>query len=261
MADQRLVSLRNRWFTTSVMVTAAIALVASAFGFIWLPMMERNTTFPDLWTAICSAAGLVQPAPAAGHIVPPPAPLSAVFLTPGSVAPGNAVAVGRGATLALRCTMCHGARGLSAANSPNLAAQYDGAIYKQLQDFKSGARVSAVMDPLAADLSPRDMRELADYYAYLPRPPWTPPGPAPRIVLSGAPLRGIAPCGSCHGQIAHKLGTPLLEGQPVAYLRAQMLAFKSGERRNDVNEIMRNIARRMTDQEIDAAAEYYGVNP
>lgn len=249
------------WAAVAIGVTGVIAVVAAVTGFIILPMLQNQVQFQGVWDAICSAAGLVGPASTEQQVVQAGFRTTQVELTPQMLSGTDAESIGRGATLALRCTMCHGARGLSAANSPNLAAQYDGAIYKQLQDFKSGARVSAVMDPLAADLSPRDMRELADYYAYLPRPPWTPPGPAPRIVLSGAPLRGIAPCGSCHGQIAHKLGTPLLEGQPVAYLRAQMLAFKSGERRNDVNEIMRNIARRMTDQEIDAAAEYYGVNP
>jgi cytochrome c553 len=72
-------------------------------------------------------------------------------------------AIGRGATLALRCTMCHGARGLSEANSPNLAGQYPIAIHKQLVDFKTGARASAVMAPLMANLSDPDMRELAVY--------------------------------------------------------------------------------------------------
>jgi cytochrome c553 len=66
--------------------------------------------------------------------------------------------------------MCHGARGLSQADSPNLAGQYPVAIYKQLVDFRTGARASAVMAPLVANLSEADMRDLAAYYAYLPRP-------------------------------------------------------------------------------------------
>ncbi len=82
--------------------------------------------------------------------------------------------------------------------------------------------------------------------------------PRRQIVAHGAPMRGIAPCGACHGSIAHKPGAPRLEGEPVAYLRAQMLAFKNGARHNDIQEQMRNIARAMTDQEIDEAARYYG---
>jgi cytochrome c553 len=261
MPAQPLFSLRNRWFTTSAVITATIALVGGAFGFIWLPLMERNTTFPNVWIAICSAAGLIQATPSAGVIIQPPVRLSQVFLTPGSVAPGNAVAIGRGATLALRCSMCHGARGLSEANSPNLAGQYDGVVYKQLRDFKSGARVSAIMGPLVADLTTQDMRELAAYYAYLPRPPWPGNRAIPRIAENGAPLRGIAPCGACHGEIGHKLGAPRLEGEPIAYLRAQLLSFRTGERHNDVNGIMRNVVRVMTPQEIDSSAQYYGITP
>jgi len=261
MQAQPLFSPRNPWFITSVIVTAAIALIAAGFGFIWLPLMERNTSFADVWTAICSAAGLTQSSPAPGVIVQPPARLSGVFLTASTLAPSDAVTIGRGATLALRCSMCHGARGLSQANSPNLAGQYAPAIYKQLQDFKSGARVNAVMSPLVADLTTQETRELADYYAYLPRPPSPQNGRVPEIVESGAPVRGIAPCGACHGPEGHKLGTPWLEGEPVAYLRAQLLAFKDGTRHNDINQIMRNVARQMTPAEIDAAAQFYGVRP
>jgi cytochrome c553 len=86
-------------------------------------------------------------------------------------------------------------------------------------------------------------------------------GPAPTIVESGAPMRGIAPCGACHGEKGHKLGAPWLEGQSVPDLRGQLLAFKNGDRHNDNDNAMRNVARPMTPEEIDAAAGYYGVNP
>jgi cytochrome c553 len=131
----------------------------------------------------------------------------------------SAQSVGRGATLALRCTMCHGARGLSEANSPNLAGQYPIAIYKQLADFKTGARASAVIAPLVADLSDQDMRDLAAYYAYLPRVSDRPAAadPLPQIVESGVPLYGVAPCGAYHGKFGDKVDAAWLEGQPVVY--------------------------------------------
>ncbi len=261
MREQPLFSLQNRWFTTSVIIVAAIALIAGAFGFIWLPLMERNTSFSSVWTAICSAAGLTQPAPAPGAIVEPAVKLSQVVLTPGMVTPGNAEAIGHGGTLArTRCSMCHGIGGPpTQATIPSLTGQYAGAIYKQLQDFTSGARVSAIMTAMIGGLATQDMREIADYYASLPRPSWRPPGAAPTIIESGAPLRGIAPCGACHGQEGHKLGAPWLQGQSVAYLHAQLLGFKSGERHNDIDDAMRNVARQMTPGEIDAAARHYGV--
>ncbi len=159
--------------------------------------------------------------------------------------------------------MCHGARGLSDANSPNLAGQYAAVVYKQLRDFKSGARASAIMAPLVGDLGDRDMRDLAAYYAYLPRPGVRPADgrAAPRIVAGGAPMRNIPPCGACHGELDDKTGSPWLGGQPVDYLRAQLFAFASGARHNDISEQMRNVVRRMSPSEIAAAARYYGAVP
>jgi cytochrome c553 len=39
-------------------------------------------------------------------------------------------------------------------------------------------------------------------------------------------------------------------------MKAQLQAFASGERRNDISQQMRNIARAMTSQEIEAAAAH-----
>lgn len=257
MSEERVASLHNRWFTASIGLTAAVALVGFAVGFLWLPLAQPGERFGDVWDAICSAAGLLHSPSSSGQIVAADHPTSRVEVVPQMLDNADAVSIGRGATLALRCTMCHGPRGLSEANSPNLAGQYPIAIYKQLMDFKTGARVSAVMAPLVAELSDGDMRDLAAYYAYLPRVTDSSANRPPRIVASGAPLRGIAPCGACHGEGGTKAGASWLEGQPVAYLRAQLTAFATGARRNDINEQMRNVARPMTPQEIDAASRYY----
>jgi cytochrome c553 len=257
MTDEPVASLRNRWFATSVGIAAAISLFGFAVGFLWLPLAQPGERFRDAWDAICSAAGLLQKPPSGERIVEPDYPTTRVAVTPQMLDGASAVSIGRGATLALRCTMCHGARGLSEANSPNLAGQYPIAIYKELVDFKTGARVSAVMAPLVADLSDADMRDLAAYYAYLPRLSDSAAGSPPRIVASGAPLRGIAPCGACHGEVGTKAAAAWLEGQPARYLRAQLMAFANGARHNDIEGQMRNVARAMTTQEVDAASRYY----
>ena len=116
------------------------------------------------------------------------------------------------------------------------------------------------MAPLVAGLNDQDLRDLAAYYAYLPR---RPPSirsalpKLPRIVATGAPMRNIAPCGACHGGPDNKAGGAWLEGQPAAYLQAQLHAFATGERHNDISEQMRNVARRMTADEIAQAAHFY----
>ena len=261
MSGDRIASLRNPWLTASVGITAAITIVAAVAGFAWLPLQQQGERFHGLWDAICSAAGLVRNAPSAPQIVGADYPTTRVEIVPQMLQGASAESIGRGATLALRCTMCHGARGLSQADSPNLAGQSPVAIYKQLNDFKTGARTSAVMAPLVANLSDADMRDLAAYYAYLPRPSDQPPitPVRPRIVASGAPMRGIAPCGACHGGLKADAGW--LGGQPAVYLRTQLEAFSSGARRNDIGEQMRNVARRMTAAEIGAASEFYAERP
>ena len=261
MSEEPVASLRNRWFTISIGATGATVLVGFLVGFLWLPLAQPGEPFRSAWDAICSAAGLLHAAPSGGQIVTANYLTTQVEIVPQMLANPDAVSIGRGATLALRCTMCHGARGLSDANSPNLAGQYPIVIYKQLVDFKTGVRVSAVMAPLVADLSDADMRDLAAYYAYLPRLTDSSANHPPRIVASGAPLRGIAPCGACHGEVGSKAGAAWLEGQPVVYLRTQLEAFADGTRHNDIDEQMRNVARVMTPQEIDAASRYYAEHP
>ncbi len=264
MSEEKLFTPRNRWFTGAVGLTVGIALVAALFGFLILPSLETNASFADSWDKICTAAGLVRPSTLASPVIKPDFQNSAVIVTPQMLGPVDTVSIGRGATLALRCTMCHGARGLSEADSPNLAGQYGIAVYKQLQDFKSGARTSAVMSPRVTDLSDQDMRDLAAYFAYLPRlPGYHPTGdvPPPRIVTGGAPLRNIPPCASCHGTIEYKTGSAWLEGESPVYLKAQLTAFADGSRRNDISQQMRNIARNMTKEEIEAAADYYSRQP
>jgi len=118
------------------------------------------------------------------------------------------------------------------------------------------------MNPLAENLSDQDMRDLAAFYAYLPRLQPYHPGnePAPLIVVHGAPMRNIPPCAACHGTIGYKVGTEWLEAESPVYLRAQLEAFASGERHNDISEQMRNVARGMTHTEIERAAAYYATS-
>ena len=74
-------------------------------------------------------------------------------------------------------------------------------------------------------------------------------------------MRGIAPCAACHGGLSTKAGSPWLGGQPAAYIKAQLQAFASGTRHNDISQQMRNIARHMSEAEMDAAASFYAARP
>ena len=263
MSDDGLLSPRNPWFSGPVGITVALLAGTALGGFVLLPYAQPDLKLAGVWDAICSAAGVPQ-APSSTSPVQPDAKLTKVVVTSALPSAADPEAVGRGATLAQQCAICHGPTGVSRADSPNLAGQYAPVVYKELMDFKAGVRVNATMTPFAVNLSNQDMADLAAYYAYLPRLPGYHPDsdkPVPRIVINGAPLRNIAPCGSCHGVLDNKTGSPWLEGQPAAYVKSQLQAFASGARRNDISQQMRNIARKMTPEEIDQAAEWYASQP
>jgi cytochrome c553 len=264
MSARELFTFRNTFFSAAVGLAAGAFVATVIFGFIVFPHLQPHLNFGDFWDAFCSAAG--RPFRAVSSAEEPKAahPVSEAVLTPTTLLHPTQDSIGRGATLAQRCAICHGPTGISRADSPNLAGQYASVIYKELLDFRSGARTNAVMSPFAAHLSDQDIKDLAGYYAYLPRLPAYHPQQQlskPHVVIYGAPMRGIAPCGSCHGSLDNKAGSPWLEGQSEAYLKEQLQAFASGRRTNDISEQMRNIARAMTPQEIDEAAAYYASQP
>ncbi|MBO9513093.1 MAG: cytochrome c4 [Variovorax sp.] len=250
---------RNPWFRKSVLWLIVLTVGAFLVGFLLLPSAHGDFSAKGVWESICRAAGV----PADWSIGGAPrqaATATDVVLERSMGEAGSRQAIGRGATLALNCTMCHGAQGMSTSDAPNLAGQYPEVIIKQLMDYRSGKRGSPIMEALARGLSDTDIADLAAYYAYLPKArtaPTTYDEALPALVRVGAPLRNIAPCVSCHGGIDQKFGAPWLEGMPHGYLVLQLKAFRSGERGNDSEAQMRNVARTMTDQEIEEVSAFY----
>ena len=247
------------WVRWSVLSLVALTVASLLVGFVLLPWAHADFKAQDLWDTICRAAGV--PADWSTGAKPREEPIPThVVLERAMVRVGTSDAIGRGATLALNCTMCHGAQGMSASNAPNLAGQYPEVVIKQLLDYKSGKRTSTIMEGLAKSLSQRDINDLAAYYASLAKArtaPTTYDETLPALVRVGAPLRNIAPCVSCHGGIDQKLGAPWIEGMPKDYLVDQLKAFRAGQRRNDSEAQMRSVVRSMTDAEIDAVSAFY----
>ncbi|HET9670954.1 MAG TPA: cytochrome c [Rhodanobacteraceae bacterium] len=64
------------------------------------------------------------------------------------------------------CQTCHGIDGMSKVpDAPNIAGQVEGYIVTQLHAFKSGTRKSDPMNLVAAQLSDRDIEDLAAWYS------------------------------------------------------------------------------------------------
>jgi cytochrome c553 len=167
------------------------------------------------------------------------------------------------------CAACHAADGNSAvAANPRIAGQFPEYLYKQLVDFKAQgdrkpARPSAVMTAMVAALSEADMKALAGYYAgqkLLPAAAADKDLAAlgQKIWRGGIADSGVPACSGCHGPAGAGIPAqyPRVAGQFAEYLAAQLNAFKSGERANDPNGMMRGVAARMTAREIRAVAEY-----
>jgi len=249
----------NRWTWISVVALIVLTIASMLIGFGLLPSAQADFRTQGLWDSICRAAGVPskwldskdQKAPVVS---------TNVVLVPEMAKQASTASVGRGATLALNCTMCHGAQGMSRSDAPNLAGQYPEVIRKQLLDYKNGNRANPIMVALATSLSDENIADLAAYYTTLPKArtaPTTYDESLPALVRVGDPMRNIAPCISCHGGVDQKLGAPWLEGMPKQYLVQQLEAFKGGRRRNDGQQQMRNMARPMTTEEIDAVSTFY----
>lgn len=261
MSDAKVFSRHNRWFTWSIGAVVGLALVGALVAFVWLPRAHAQATLEGLWDAICSAAGAPAPFQGAGLPEPGGHNPSGVIVSAYMMGPVGTASVGNGATLAMACTMCHGARGTSPAGTPHLAGQPASSTYKQLRDFASGHRPSAIMQPLVVNLREEDLRDLAAYYASLEREridavPVSDTG-TPRLVRNGDPMRAIGACSACHSPHARRPATPVLEGLSETYLREQLTAFRDGRRSNDINRQMRNAVHGLNEREIAELARYY----
>ena len=67
------------------------------------------------------------------------------------------------------CAACHGANGVSPSpDFPNLAGQYPDYIEAALKHYKNGRRKNAIMQGQVANLTPKDMMDLAAFFSSQP---------------------------------------------------------------------------------------------
>lgn len=164
------------------------------------------------------------------------------------------------------CVACHGVNGNSANPEwPSLAGQSAPYIVKQLKAFKSGERQNPLMTPMAQPLSDDDIEDLAAYYSQQTRTGLeadaSKVAEGQRLYRGGDPVTGIPACTACHGPSGKGVaaaGYPALQGQHATYVAAQLRAYRAGTRTTDqaLNRMMRDVANRLTDAQIDAVAQY-----
>lgn len=171
-----------------------------------------------------------------------------------------------GRAISTSCTACHGTDGntLTPENS-NLAGQGEKYLYQQLKHIQSGKREIVVMVGQLDNFDDQDLRNLAAYYSSLDgrigqsKEEGLELGES--IYRGGIPDKQVAACTACHapnGNGNMLAGFPRLSGQTVEYTIAQLKAYREEERTTDedFNNMMRDIAARLTDSEIEAVANY-----
>jgi cytochrome c553 len=178
-----------------------------------------------------------------------------------------------GKAKSLTCSACHGTDGNSAISmNPKIAGQHEGYLVKQLTEFRLASRTggkegrnNAVMNGMSAALSDQDIKDLAAYYSSQDLKP----GTAPEDVIEagqalyrgGDAEKGITACIACHspdGKGMGLAGFPVISGQHADYTISQLKMFRDGSRANDLNGMMRDIAGKLNDEEIEILAKYVG---
>ncbi len=186
--------------------------------------------------------------------------------TAAGAATGKTIAASGNGRGAAPCSSCHGADGSgnAAAGYPRLAGLSQAYLVKQLHDFADGRRNNAVMQPMAKALSKQEINSVASYYSKLKSnsadksKEQAPPALGKQLVLRGDWDKKIPACVQCHGPGARGAGShfPALAGQYAGYIETQLEAWKSGQRSNDPDGLMKAVAERLSSKQIKAAAAY-----
>ncbi|MDE1238774.1 c-type cytochrome [Vibrio aestuarianus] len=171
------------------------------------------------------------------------------------------------------CVACHGADGNSLITTyPKLAGQHAKYMEKQLIELRLGmtsggkqGRYDPVMSGMAMPLSDEDISDLSAYFASLPISANSTPEDVVKtgkaLYSGGDAERGLTACIACHGPRGNGTelsGFPKISGQHADYIKAQLQKFREGSRNNDMNGMMQDVAKNLTDADIEILSKYVG---
>ena len=194
--------------------------------------------------------------------------LTAFFIINQSVYAENLIEgdVEAGKSKSITCVACHGQDGNSINPIwPNIAGQHASYIFDQLKAFKNGLRNQPLMLGQVMLLTDSDMQNLAAYYSTMPQASQNLAQLdnlelGTKIYRGGNQKNGSSACIACHGPTgkgnpAAKI--PSIRGQHAVYLADQLKLYASGERQSDSpTNVMRDIAKKLTNDEINAVSSY-----
>jgi cytochrome c553 len=154
------------------------------------------------------------------------------------------------------CAACHGENGIPQdKTTPVIWGQYQGYLYLDLRDYKSGARKNDIMSPLAQTLERDDMMALALYFSQKRWPDLQQPSAPPDVAARAIRANASVGCTGCHqGQYQGEGTQPRLAGQSQEYLRQTMIDFRTRARGN--NPGMTDLMLATSEDDIAALAQY-----
>ncbi|GAA3909478.1 c-type cytochrome [Halomonas cibimaris] len=172
-----------------------------------------------------------------------------------------------GEEMAQACAACHGDGGVSQMGMfPNLAGQQASYLAKQIMDIRDGDRVVAQMAGQVDNYSDQDAWDVAAYFAKQTPSRGQADDADSEMLERGQNLyragdlsQGIPACAACHTPTGKGIGSavyPALSGQHPQYVVSTLSDFAAGERANDPGAVMRNIADKMRDSDMEAVANY-----
>lgn len=160
------------------------------------------------------------------------------------------------------CVSCHGAAGNSTiVLNAKLAGQHEAYLSKQLMDFQKPVRNNPIMSTIAKSLTPAEIANVSAYLSAQAPKPGSAKNKATlelgrKIYRGGIAEKSVPACAACHSP--NGAGIPnqfaRLAGQHQEYTNAQLMAFRSGARKN--SEPMTTIAKRLSDEEMQAVSDY-----
>ena len=156
------------------------------------------------------------------------------------------------------CATCHGENGISQMeNTPSLAGQPDQFIQWQLVFFRSGARKSEAMQPIAEQIDNEDIRNLGAYFASLTPPKAAQPDDNPDLSKKGAQAARGRRCANCHtDSFAGTNAVARIADQREDYLLKALRDYKAGTRSGGGVAAMADVAYPLSEEEITALAHY-----
>ena len=160
------------------------------------------------------------------------------------------------------CVSCHGAGGNSTITvNPKLAGQNEGYLYKQLVNFTTDDRNQPVMTTFSKMLTDEEKHNISAWLATQAQKPGAAKNKetvelGKKIYRGGIAEKNVPACASCHGATGAGIPVqyPRIAGQHQDYTVAQLGLFKAGGRKNSAQ--MSTIAKRMSDEEMKAVADY-----